>query len=64
MKHLLFDPAFPDLVGQLAAARAAQPGRAPNSSGANDNADELDPELTDPLFIVMAQRDIAATRLW
>lgn len=61
MKHLLMNPLFPDLVGQY----AAKPhGAAAASSWANDNADELDRELADPLFIVMAQREIAATRLW
>jgi hypothetical protein len=65
MKHSLMNPAFPDLVGELAAAPTADPSRpASPSSCANDNVDGLDPELADPLFMVMAQREIAATRLW
>jgi hypothetical protein len=62
MKHLLMHPGFPDLVGdcaftELAEADALRPG-------ANDNGDAPASELADPLFLVMARREIAATRLW
>ena len=63
MKHLLMDPAFPDIVGEYAITRITET-RTAFSTSANDNGDDLDPELADPLFVVMAQREIAATRLW
>ena len=63
MKHLLMDPAFPDIVGEYAFAQVSETDTTV-SSCANDNADDLDPEITDPLFMLMARREIAATRLW
>ena len=60
MKHLLMDPAFPDIVGEWAAAEAAA------LTGANDNGDAADErwELSDPLLAVAARMEIEATRLW
>ena len=63
MKHLLMDPAFPDIVGEYAVSQVTET-RTEFSYCANDNGDDLDPEITDPLFVMMAQRDIAASRLW
>jgi hypothetical protein len=63
MKHLLMDPAFPDIVGDYALAELIE-SRAEFGYCANDNGDDFDPELSDPLFVTMAQRDIAASRLW
>ena len=63
MKHLLMDPAFPDIVGAAAIARVLDT-EAPRSIVANDNGDALDREIADPLFEIMARREIAATRLW
>jgi hypothetical protein len=63
MKHLLMDPAFPDIVGEYAVAELTE-SRTASSYCANDNGDDFDPELSDPLFVTMAQRDIAASRLW
>jgi hypothetical protein len=60
MKHLLMDPAFPDIVGKWAADEAA----AQVASGcANDNDGELE-ELSDPLLTLVARAEIEATRLW
>lgn len=64
MKHLLMDPAFPDIVGGFAAAAAARDASRPPASCANDNADHLDREIADPLFVLVARQEIAATRLW
>ena len=57
MRHLLMDPAFPDLVGQLARERT-------DDRHANDNSDETLEELSDPLLIAFARAEIAATRCW
>ena len=56
MRHLLMDPAFPDLVGQLADERK-------DDRCANDNGEDLK-ELSDPLLIALARAEIAATRCW
>ena len=63
MKHQLMDPRFPDIVGEYAMTQVSET-RAEFSTCANDNGDDLDPGISDPLFVMMAQRDIAATRLW
>jgi hypothetical protein len=63
MKHLLMDPAFPDIVGEYAVTEITET-RASFRDFANDNAEDLDPEIADPLFVMMAEREIAATRLW
>jgi hypothetical protein len=64
MKHLLMDPAFPDIVGEYAVAEIAA-ARAAIALCANDNGGEpAASELADPLFVLMARREIAATRLW
>jgi hypothetical protein len=57
------DPAFPDIVGEHAVSQIAEAHTA-FSYCANDNGGDLDPEIADPLFEMMAQREIAATRLW
>jgi hypothetical protein len=59
MRHLLMDPAFPDIVGEWAERQLA-PSPEPC---ANDNDGEPN-DLADPLFEMMARREIAATRLW
>ena len=58
MRHLLHDPAFPDIVGAWATTEAASP--------ANDNdgeRPELD-DINDPLLLLLARIEVAATRLW
>lgn len=57
MRHLLMDPAFPDLVGQLADERK-------DNRCANDNGAEREDELSDPLLVAFARAEIAATRCW
>jgi hypothetical protein len=61
MRHLLNDPAFPDIVGQWAAEEAARDA-APRPC-ANDNHGDTD-ELSDPLLALVARAEIEATRLW
>jgi hypothetical protein len=57
MKHLLMDPAFPDLIEILV--------EADECDCANDNSDDGPiHELSDPLLIILAKMEIAATRLW
>jgi hypothetical protein len=63
MKHLLMDPAFPDIVGEYAYAEIRE-SRTSLTFCANDNGDDRDPEIADPLFDMMARREIAASRLW
>lgn len=61
MRHLLSDPAFPDIVGQWAqeaAFRNASPSRC-----AHDNGRKADAPL-DPLLALVAKAEIEATRLW
>ena len=61
MRHLLNDPAFPDIVGEWAAEKAAR--EAPERPCANDNHGEGD-ALSDPLLALVARAEIEATRLW
>jgi hypothetical protein len=61
MKHLLSDPAFPDIVGEWAAEESARDS-VPNPC-ANDNHDQRD-ALSDPLLALVARAEIEATRLW
>lgn len=56
MRHLLMDPAFPDIVGEWA-KRDAQ-GEASKVTSANDNHDEA------PLMALVARAEVEATRLW
>lgn len=61
MRHLLTDPAFPDIVGEWAAHETARDTQ--SSTCANDNHDELG-ELSDPLLSLIARAEVEATRLW
>ena len=61
MRHLLMDPAFPDIVGEWAEQEARV--EAGKVASANDNHDEAD-ELSDPLLALVARAEIEATRLW
>ena len=56
MRHRLMDPAYPDIVRQLADERE-------DDRHANDNSQEAE-ELSDPLLIAFARAEIAATRCW
>jgi hypothetical protein len=62
MKHLLMNPAFPDLVGQWAAE--IERAETERTDGANDNDEDEDSGVGDPLLIALARQEIAATRLW
>jgi hypothetical protein len=61
VKHLLMDPAFPDIVGDWA-ARPVDTFCA--ALCANDNLQDHPNDFADPLFAAMAKLEIAATRLW
>ena len=61
MRHLLMDPAFPDIVGEWAKQDARR--EANSGSSANDNHDEA-PDLSDPLLALVARAEIEASRLW
>ena len=63
MKHMLMNPAFPDIVGEHAFAELNE-ARSALGPCANDNGDLLDREMADPLFEMMARQEIAAARLW
>jgi len=62
MRHLLMDPAFPDIVGEWATTEAGKDGR--SSSCANDNHGAARDGLSDPLLSIIARAEIEATRLW
>ena len=62
MRHLLTDPAFPDIVGEWAAREADESARA--AGIANDNEQAAADELSDPLLALVARAEIEATRLW
>jgi hypothetical protein len=62
MRHLLMDPAFPDIVAEWAADLAETGGSACNC--ANDNGEDSPDDLSDPLIAVLGRLEIAATRLW
>ena len=71
MRHLLMDPAFPDLVGEWADEQsdAQIDDRARVwvvTRGADGGLEErLDPNLlADALTVAEGLRDIAATRVW
>ena len=61
MRHLLMDPAFPDIVGEWAAQEAQH--ETSKVASANDNHGEV-AELSDPLLALVARAEIEATRLW
>jgi len=59
LKHLLMDPAFPDLVADWAAIDQGKPAcRASNDDRVRKNADSVDP------LAMLGKLEIAATRLW
>ena len=60
MKHLLMDPAFPDLVAEWACNDS---GNAAHDC-ANDNWQDFVSDLADPLLITLGRLEVAATRLW
>ncbi len=59
LKHLLMDPAFPDLVANWAAVDESGPA----GSSANDERERKSADPTDPLTM-LGKIEIAATRLW
>ena len=63
MRHMLKHPGFPDILGGYAVRETTEIEVTVDCS-ANDNPDAVVNELTDPFFMVMARRDVAANRLW
>jgi hypothetical protein len=62
MRHVLMDPAFPDLVGEWAAAQAEE-WLEPSFLEMLDDADIGD-DLADAIVIAAALADISDTRAW
>ena len=62
MRHLLMDPAFPDIVGEWAKEETRRGRGACNWANDNDRADRE--ALSDPLLELMARAEIDATRVW
>ena len=63
MKHSHIRPGLRDILRDHSLVRTSF-DRAHSSAGANDNAGDVAGDLADPLFVTMARREIAATRLW
>jgi hypothetical protein len=61
MRHLLMDPAFPDIVGAWAAEEARTASK-PRES-VNDNEGVTD-ALSDPFLALVARAHVEATRIW
>ena len=61
MKHVLMDPAFPDIVGEWAKEENCR--LLGSAHWANDNGADRD-ALSDPLLEIIARAEIEATRVW
>jgi len=67
MRHLLLDPAFPDIVGEWAEEQIDDRARVWVVTRDADGGleERLDPALlADALTVAEGLRDIAATRVW
>jgi hypothetical protein len=62
MRHLLMDPAFPDIVGAWAAEAHVSPAARPCPRPCNDDYAEHD--YADPLLDLLGRLEIDATRVW
>ena len=60
MRHLLMDPAFPDMVREWA---SEAPKADVRKRVANDNGSEVS-DIADPFLTMVARMEIAATRAW
>jgi hypothetical protein len=60
MRHLLMDPAFPDMVREWA---SEPPKGELRKRVANDNGSEVS-DIADPFLTMIARMEIAATRAW
>jgi hypothetical protein len=58
LKHLLMDPAYPDLVADWAGVDRCEPARNVNDTSERKCSDPVDP------LMMLGQLEIAATRLW
>ena len=59
MKHMLMDPAFPDLV-----AKAATEERKSELAAANDDAEPAPRDPMELFLDLLAKMEVAATRVW
>jgi hypothetical protein len=65
MRHQLMDPAFPDIVGELAARQLeAACGSFLSIPRACNDDDSDDHHLADAFMQLLGRLEIAATRLW
>ena len=60
MKHMLMDPAFPDIVGEWAKQEHCRE----TCGCANDNDQAERDALSDPLLELVARAEIDTTRIW
>lgn len=63
MRHMLMDPAFPDLVAQAAVEETTEL-EFTLACCANDDWPDPTDAFADPLLTALAKMDVAATRLW
>ena len=61
MRHLLMDPAFPDIVGEWAAEEARTSSKP--CECVNDNEGIID-AMSDPFLALVARAHVEATRIW
>ena len=61
MRHLLQDPAFPDIVAEWAEEEV--PARYEPGEWANDNEMTVE-QLADPFLPIIIRAEIEATRVW
>ena len=59
MRHLLMNPAFPDIVGAWARCQALD-----ECPPVNDNLDAEDDAFVEVFLLEIARREIDATRVW
>ena len=61
MRHVLMDPAFPDIVAEWAEEETR--AQYEPSEWANDNEMTVE-QLSDPFLPILIRTEIEATRLW
>ena len=64
MRHLLMDPAYPDIVGEWARQETCGGTARCNWPHDNDNDQAERDALSDPLFELISRAEIDATRAW
>lgn len=59
MRHLLMNPAYPDIVGAWARCHALD-----ECAPVNDNLDDEDDDFVEVFLLEIAKREIDASRVW